>query len=283
MLTASALKSLLAAHHLRLTKRLGQNYLVDEGAIRRVVDTCGLSRTDTVIEIGAGLGALTEPLAEQAGRVMALEVDRAISALLRERLTRLPNVTVLCEDALEFSWRAVADAVVVGAIPYHITSPILIMLGEHRQAIRKAVLILQEEVGDRLLAQPGTKAYGRLSVLGHYCWKITRRFRVPRHAFFPQPEVDSLVLELASRDVQPVAVAQEDRFFEVVKAAFSQRRKTLVNCLMTLDRGSLRRETVERWVRDAGLPLTVRGETLSLAQFARLADIFGQPVKKSVH
>ena len=273
MLTASQLKSLLASHGLRLTKRLGQHYLIDARMIQRVVESCRLSPQDTVVEIGAGLGALTEPLADRAGRVIALEVDRAIGALLRERLKLLANVTVLCEDALEFSWRAIADAVVVGAIPYHITSPMLIVLGEHRETIRRTVLILQEEVGDRLLAQPGTKAYGRLSVLGQYCWEMARRFRIPRQAFFPQPEVDSLVLELVSRRTPPVAVAQEALFFEVVKAAFSQRRKTLVNCLMTLHGEHLRREAVERWVRDAGLPLTVRGEALSLEQFSRLANI----------
>ncbi len=279
MLTAAELKALLTAHHLRLTKRLGQNYLVDRGIIHRVIEACALSRSDSVIEIGAGLGALTEPLAERAGRVTALEVDRAICHLLSERLKPLANVTVRCEDALDFSWRAVSDAVVVGAIPYHITSPILVMLSEHRQAIRKAVLIVQEEVGDRLLAQPGTKAYGRLSVLGQYGWNITRRFRAPRHAFFPQPAVDSVVLELAGRKEPPVAVAQEPLFFEVVKAAFSQRRKTLLNCLLTLD-GGLRRDTVERWLQQAGLPPAIRGEALSLEQFARLANTFGQVRQK---
>ncbi|MBI2495570.1 MAG: ribosomal RNA small subunit methyltransferase A [Candidatus Omnitrophica bacterium] len=282
MLTASELKALLRTHGLRLTKRLGQHFLVDERVVRQIVEQCGLSSSETVIEIGPGLGALTEPLAERAGRVIAVEIDPRIAALLAERLASAPHVTVRCQDILEFPWRSVGDVTVVGAIPYHLTSSILSALSEARRAIRRVVLVVQEELAQRLLAAPGTKAYGRLSVMAQYAWDVSPRLFIPRNAFFPQPEVDSRCLLLRGRRRAPVAVASEPVFFEVVKAAFSHRRKTLVNCLtkgcVSAAMGGsgravrLGRSQVESLLRGLGLPLSVRGEALSLAQFAALAN-----------
>lgn len=282
MLTASALKALLQAHGLRLTKRLGQHFLVDERVVRRIVEQCELSSSETVVEIGPGLGALTEPLAERAGRVIAVEIDQRISALLAERLASAPNVAVRCQDILEFSWGSVGDVTVVGAIPYHLTSLILSALSEARRAIRRVVLVVQEELAQRLLAAPGTKAYGRLSVLAQYAWDVSSRLFIPRSAFFPQPKVDSRCLLLRPRRRPPVAVASEPVFFEIVKAAFSHRRKTLVNCLtkgfVSAAMGGsgravrLGRSQVEILLRGFGLPPSVRGEALSLEQFAALAN-----------
>ena len=268
MLSASELKAFLRAHGVRLTKRLGQHHVVDPRVVQRLMDRLHLSSSDTVVEIGSGLGALTEPLAAHAGRVIAVDVDQTICALLRERLAQqwsptgkpgapLPssfdslrssldklgtcpergkaesrgslrttprpaggdipsegppanlsraesreagarvegsNVTVVCGDILEFPWNAYEGSVVVGAIPYHITSPIIVSLCDNRRAIREAWLILQEEVARRLTAKPSTKAYGRLSVLGQYGWEIAPVMAIPRRAFFPQPEVDSTCL-----------------------------------------------------------------------------------------
>ena len=272
MLTVAELKSLLRTHGVRLTKRLGQHHLIDARVIDRVVERCHLSRGETVVEIGAGLGALTEPLAERAGRVIAVEVDRRIASLLAARMRAHRNVSVVCEDILEFSWERLEDVVVIGAIPYHITSAILLSLSEARRAIRKAALILQQEVAQRLAAEPGTKAYGRLSVLGQYGWEITPLFSISRSAFFPQPDVDSSCLQFMSRARAPVAVRDESRFFEVVKAAFSQRRKTLVNCLSAAPALGVSRTRAEAAVKQLDLPSTIRGEALSLEQFAALAD-----------
>lgn len=268
MLTAGELKTLLRTHGLRLTKRLGQHHLIDARVIERIVERCQLSPEDTVVEIGAGLGALTEPLARRAGRVIAVEVDRRIAAVLAERMRPWRNVTVACEDILQFSWARVSRVTVVGAIPYHITSPILVWLCEARHAIRKAVLLMQEEVADRLLARPGTKAYGRLSILGQYDWEIVPLLTVPRSAFFPQPGVDSRCVQLMPSGRPAAPVADEGFFFEVVKRAFSHRRKTLVNCLSE----QVPRAKMEATLRRLGLPVSVRGEALSLAQFAALAD-----------
>ena len=269
MLTAPQLKSFLREHGLRLTKRLGQHQLVDAGVIRRIVEACRLSPDDTVVEIGAGLGALTEPLAERAGRVIAVEIDRRIAAGLKERMRPFGSVDVRHGDILEFAWAAVPGATVVGAIPYHITSLILVALSERRAAIRQAVLVLQDEVASRLLAAPGTKAYGRLSILAQYAWDVSSLFPVPRGAFFPQPDVDSRCIRLLPRAQPAVQVRDEALFFDLVKRAFAHRRKTLVNCLS--DSGAFSRAQAEAAVRALGWPPSIRGEALTIKQFAHLA------------
>jgi len=271
MLSVSELKSVLGTHHLRLTKRLGQHHLIDPGLLRRIVGSCGATSRETVVEIGAGLGALTEGLAERAGRVIAVEADRGIAALLTQRMRTTANVEVRCEDILAFSWEGLEDAVVVGAIPYHITSPILVALCEHRRLIRQATLVVQREVGERLLAKPGTKAYGRLSVLGQHCWEMSKVLAVPRGAFYPQPEVDSVCLKLTRHAGDSPKSVDEPLFFAVVKAAFATRRKTLVKCLAEADGLGLTRAAAQKAVRALGLPAAVRGEQLSLEQFAALA------------
>ena len=290
MLTGTQLRSLLRAHGLRLTKRLGQHHLVDPRLIARITASCDLSPQDTVVEIGAGLGALTEPLAQQAKRVIALEIDRKIAALLTERMRAFRNVEVRHEDILRFSWKpftpplraGFTGVTVVGAIPYHITSPILVSLCEARHAIRKAVLIVQREVADRLLAEPGTKAYGRLTVLGQYCWRISSLMTVSRHAFYPQPDVESRCVQLLPRSQPPVPIGGEPIFFEVVKRAFSQRRKTLANCLSGSTAASkhvawdLTRAEAETLITALGWPASIRGEALSLDQFAALATLLAR-------
>lgn len=273
MLTAAALKQVLCERGLRLTKRLGQNHLIDARAIERILGVCQVASDETVVEIGAGLGALTEPLAQHARRVIAVEVDRRIAEALSERMQPMRNVTVTHEDILAFDWSALSGVVVVGAIPYHITSPIVVALTAHRARIRRAILIVQEEVANRLAAHPGTKAYGRLSVLAQYGWQVAKRARIARSAFFPQPGVDSCCLELLPHVQPPVVLDDEARFFEVVKAAFAQRRKTLINSLLEGGALGVNRAAIESSLRVLGLPGTVRGETLSLAQLGRLSNL----------
>src|SRR3989338_6700658 len=234
MLSAAELKAVLRAHGLRLTSRLGQHHLVDAGVVDRLMARMDLPPDATVVEIGAGLGALTEPLAQRVRRVIAVEVDPGCCRLLRQRLAVLPQVEVQCQDILAFPWGAHAGATVVGAIPYQITSPLLVAMADAAAAIREAWIILQEEVAQRVLARPGTKAYGRLTVLAQFRWAVEHVMAVPRRAFFPQPRVDSSCIVLRPHRVPPVSVRDEALFFAVVKAAFSQRRKTLINCLMGL-------------------------------------------------
>ena len=272
MLTTAQLTTLLRVHDLHLTKRLGQNHLIDAHVIERVLDRATFSPNETVVEIGAGLGALTESLARRVKQVLAVEVDRGVCELLRERLASIPNITVRCQDILTFTWREVAPVTVVGAIPYHITSPILVSLCEARPFIQRAILILQQEVAQRLLATPGTKAYGRLSVLGQYCWDIAPVMPVPRRAFFPQPAVDSACIQLMARTQPAVSVEDEGVFFGVVKAAFAHRRKTLLNCLQAEQAAWLKDVNFPALLARVDLSPRVRGETLSLEQFAILAN-----------
>lgn len=276
MHTKRELLELLREHGLRLTKRRGQHYLTDPRLAARVVDACELTSDDTVIEIGAGLGALTDLLAAKAKRVVAVEVDRAICEILRERVAHLGNAQVLCEDILAFRWDRYRGSKVVGAIPYHITSPILVELCKHAAEVSGAWLGLQREVADRLNATPGTKAYGRLTILIQRHFVTTPLLRMPRGAFFPQPEVDSVWVQLVPRPSRAVSVSDERLFVDVVRAAFGQRRKTLVNCLTTLERPRLDRAQAAAAIREAGLTGAVRGEELSLEAFARLANVLSR-------
>jgi 16S rRNA (adenine1518-N6/adenine1519-N6)-dimethyltransferase len=272
MLTAAELKVCLRAHDLRLTKRLGQHHLVDPGVIDRLMRRITITSDQTVVEIGAGLGALTEPLAQKARRVLAVEIDRRICGLLRERVAALEHVSVICGDILAFSWEEYRGVSVVGAIPYHITSPLLVALSAARRVVREAWIILQQEVAQRLTAKPRTKPYGRLSILGQYSWTITPVMTIPPRAFFPQPDVDSVCLYLLPHERPPVSVMDEATFFDVVKAAFGHRRKTLVNCLSAHGTPLVSRARAQTLVRQLGLPASVRGEALSLEQFAELAN-----------
>jgi len=272
MHTKAELLELLRAHQLRLKKRLGQNYLVDPRLTRWMIEACELAATDTVIEIGPGLGALTQLLAERARRVIAVEIDPAICRVLTRHLARYPNIRVACQDILSFDWSAYPGAKVVGAIPYQITSPILVQLCEGASGTPHAWLAVQKEVADRLTASPGTKAYGRLSLLVQYRYDVQRVIRLPRTAFFPPPNVESVWMHLAARQHPPAVGTDEALLFEVIRVAFGQRRKTLVNCLQHLSRPRLTRRQASEVVSGMGWSPTIRGEALSLAEFAQLAN-----------
>lgn len=276
MQTSTELRELLRAHRLRLTKPLGQNFLVDARAAARLLAACDLTPRDTVVEIGAGLGALTGLLAEAAGRVIAVEVDRKISALLKDRFAQRSNVEVAAQDILAFPWERYAGSKVVGMIPYRITSPILVNLCEHADHLRGVWLGMQREVAQRLAARPATKAYGRLTILVQRRFDVKELHRIPRSAFFPQPNVDSSWIRLTPRRSPEVAVDDERLFFAVVQAAFSQRRKTLANCLARAGGLRLGRDGATEALARAGLPARVRGEELSLEQFAALSRAIAQ-------
>jgi len=273
MHTKTELLELLRGSRIRLSKRLGQHYLIDPRLTARLLDACRLTARDTVVEIGAGLGALTDGLAARAGQVTAVEVDRAVAALLARRMAASPNVHVVCQDIRAFAWERYPDSVVVGAIPYSLTSPILAMLSERTVRLRAGWLGVQKEIAARLTAKPGTKAYGRLTVLVQYRFAVARVMAMPRQAFFPVPAVDSVWLRLTPRAPQAFAVRDERLFFEVVRAAFSQRRKTLLNCLGQLNRIRLTRQQAQDALRAAGLPAGIRGEALSMEEFAKLANM----------
>ena len=260
----------------RPRKQLGQHFLTDARMARRIVETIELPANSTVVEIGPGLGALTEHLVGRAHRLIAVELDAVMHRQLTARFGDRPDVTLLHQDILTFDFAGLRDVVVVGAIPYQITSPLLFHLLNHRRVVNSAWLVIQREVAQRLVAKPGTKAYGRLSCAAQYATLPRLCFTIAPGAFAPPPKVESALIHLRVREQPAVAVGDEARFFEVIAAAFGHRRKTLLNSLLHDPAFADRKPGVVAAIAAAGLRPDQRGETLSLTQFARLTDqLFG--------
>jgi 16S rRNA (adenine1518-N6/adenine1519-N6)-dimethyltransferase len=280
-MSSTSPKSLLLRLGLKPKKALGQHFLLHPHQTRRIVAALDLDGEDTVLEIGAGLGALTTFLAEAARRVIALERDPDLASFLRQDLfSEIPGVEVVCQDVLEFNFHeASRDAgrplAVVGNLPYQITSPLLFRLIENISAITQAVLMMQQEVGARLLASPGTKDYGILSVLGQYYFRITRLFSLSPGNFFPPPQVDSVVVRLQPEIPNPAA-HDETLFRLLVKTAFGHRRKTLNNTLAAhAETFGLTPEAMRALLVEMGIDLQRRGETLSVAEFVAIINKVG--------
>jgi 16S rRNA (adenine1518-N6/adenine1519-N6)-dimethyltransferase len=257
----------------RPRKRFSQNFLHDAHYIGRIVDAVDPRPGDRVIEIGPGLAALTAPLIARAGQVTAVEIDRDLTARLRERFP--PSQLALIEaDALALDWRRVADSDprplrIVGNLPYHISSPLLFALLPIADRVRDQHFMLQKEVVDRMAAAPGSADYGRLSVMLQWRYAVTRLFVVPAGAFSPPPQVQSAIVRLLPRPVTDLPDVDPQRFAQVVAAAFGQRRKTLRNALAAL--------LGESQIRAAGIDPQARGETLTVEDFVALASRFGAP------
>ncbi|MBC8140903.1 MAG: 16S rRNA (adenine(1518)-N(6)/adenine(1519)-N(6))-dimethyltransferase RsmA [Armatimonadetes bacterium] len=273
----SVLKALLLRHGLHLSKRFGQNFLVDRSHLMRVVDTADITNTDRVFEIGPGVGTLTVELAERSERVLAVELDRALPPVLAETLAPFPNATLVMGDALRFDLPAfLAEHLgdppykVAANIPYNITSPILVRLLENKSLFSTITLMVQKEVAERLVAPPDSAAYGSLSVFAQFQAETTIAGIVPRGAFFPPPRVDSAVVHLVPRLVPPVEVPSDAAFFRVSRAVFGQRRKTLANALAGASPGGFEKADVQAALIATGIDGTRRGETLNLEEIAAL-------------
>ncbi len=257
------------------TRALGQHFLRDRSVVDRIVELVAPTRRDLVVEIGPGRGALTEMLAARAGRLLTLEIDAELAATLQARFAGSAHVEVRQADARHFDYRTLraldpaGRVLVVGNLPYSVGKPILAALVEAAPAIHEMALMLQKEVAERVAAEPGGKTYGALTVLTQVAVAVRLAFSVPPGAFSPPPQVDSAVLHLATHRTPPVPVADPARFAAVVRAAFSQRRKSLANALAAgLGLGA---ERARRLVEAAAIDPGRRAETLSLAEFARLA------------
>lgn len=250
-------------------KRLGQNFLIDPNIVRKIVALADIDRTSSVLEIGPGRGILTESLCRGAGLVTAVEVDPRLHAYLRERHGEFPNLSLVLDDALAYALETLpAGTIVVANLPYYISTPLLFRLLEHRDRFPRMVLMLQDEVADRLVAKPGTSDYGVLSVMAQYAADITKAFKVSAACFRPRPDVGSAVVLVRTKTDRALRSEEEPKFAALVKAAFAHRRKTLVNSLK--DEGYHQTDVAAALEALALSPAT-RAEVLSVPIFVALS------------
>ena len=277
----SVTRAILERHGFTFKKSFGQNFLTDTNILQKIVDTAEIDKKVNVIEIGPGIGALTEFLAESAAEVMAFEIDERLVPILADTLRDFDNVTVVNQDILKVDLAQYMAEFknpdlpikVVANLPYYITTPILMHLIESGIPFSEFVVMMQREVADRISAQPNTKAYGSLSIAVQYYMTAKVAFIVPRTVFVPAPNVDSAILKMVRRDQPAVAVKDEKFFFKVSKASFVHRRKTLWNNLTShFGKSEDTKAKLTAALEQAELSPSVRGEALTLADFARLAD-----------
>jgi len=263
---------ILKTFGIRLQKKLGQNFLIDSDVVERIVEAADIQPGEQVLEIGPGIGTLTQGLAEAGAAVTSVELDRHLIDILAKTLAGYNNVRVIHGDFLKLDISReipTGRCKIIANLPYYITTPIIMRILEERMPVDLLVTMVQKEVAERMVARPGTKEYGALSVAVQYYTEPEIVFIVPPTAFIPSPAVESAVIRCVIRKQPPVEVRQEKMFFRVVKAAFSQRRKTLQNCLKA---AGLPAETASLVLETAGIDGSRRGETLSLSEFAAVAN-----------
>lgn len=270
------IREVMETHGIRAAKSLGQNFLADGNVVRRIADAANVSSDDCILEVGPGIGTLTEELSMRAKKVVAVEIDRHLLPVLSDTLRGRENVKILHDDILnvdlkslcreEFGGRKIK---VVANLPYYVTTPILTKLVLESESVTMISVLIQKEVAERMSAVEGGKEYGSLSVFMRYYSEPELRFTVPASVFIPKPKVDSAVLRLSVREeLEPVG----EHFFELVRAAFSMRRKTLLNCLSRSEL-ALSKEDVAAALRELGHPENIRGEALSLGDYIRLSQL----------
>ncbi len=273
------IKYIQKAFGFKNAKSLGQNFLLDNSVIKEMADAAEISQEDLVIEIGPGIGVLTDEIANRAGRVVAVEIDKNLLPVLKYTLGKHNNVEVVNEDILKVDLEQIIreygkekkNVKIMGNLPYYITTPIITELLERHVPANSITIMMQKEVAERIIADPGSKTYGALSIAVQFYCHVERVVDVLRDCFYPAPKVDSEVLKLTVKDKPSVEVKDQELFFKLVKAGFSQRRKTLLNSLQS---GGFNKEVVRRALESAGIDPTRRAETLSLDEFAVLSDSF---------
>jgi len=264
-------------------KKFGQNFLIDTHVLEKIISAAGITKDDCVLEIGPGIGTMTQYLAENAGHVVAVEIDRNLIPILKETLADYDNVTVINEDILRVDIKALAEEYnggkpikVVANLPYYITTPIIMGLFESGVPIDNITVMVQKEVADRMKEGPGSKDYGALSLAVQYYAEPEIVANVPPNCFIPRPNVGSAVIRLTRHKEMPVEVKDPVLMFKIIRASFNQRRKTLQNGLGNASELPYTKEQIAAAIAEMGLTPTIRGEALSLAQFAQLSDILGE-------
>ena len=264
-------------------KRFGQNFLIDANIVEAIVNRADITKDDCVLEVGPGIGTMTQYLCEAAGKVIAVEIDKNLIPILNETLNDYDNVRVINEDILKLDIKSLADEEnagkpikVVANLPYYITTPIIMGLFESHVPIDSITIMVQKEVADRMQVGPGTKDYGALSLAVQYYAKPEIVLNVPASCFMPRPNVDSAVIRL-TRHIEPVVTVKDEKLmFDIIRASFNQRRKTLVNGLTNASYLNFSKDMIVKALDVMGLSPSVRGETLTLSQFAELSDLLMQ-------
>lgn len=272
--------TVLQKYHFNFQKKFGQNFLIDTHVLERIIEAAGITKDDFVLEIGPGIGTMTQYLCENAREVTAVEIDQNLIPILADTLSAYDNVTVINEDILKLDIVKLAEEKnagkpikVVANLPYYITTPIIMGLFESHVPIDSITIMVQKEVADRMQVGPGTKDYGALSLAVQYYAKPEIVANVPPNCFIPRPNVGSAVIRLDRYAEPPVQTLDEQFMFSVIRASFNQRRKTLVNGLSNAPGLNVSKEKIKEMLARMELSETVRGETLTLEQFAQLADL----------
>lgn len=273
----SAVRKLMEKYNFRCRKSMGQNFLVDANIVNKIISSAMLDKTDTVVEIGPGLGVITRAAALEAGNVVSLELDRDLLPILEDTLQGLDNVYIVAGDAMEADLDGAVSSrtghsgtyKLIANLPYYITTPLIMRLLKGQFKISLYIIMVQQEVAERMAALPGGKEYGALSVAVQYYTEARYLFRVPRTVFIPRPEVDSAVVRLVRRSKPAVEVPDESLFFKIVRGSFGQRRKTILNALGAAF-SNIPREKLKELLLAAGIDPGRRGETLGLTEFAEI-------------
>lgn len=286
--TPSATAAVIEKYQFNFQKRYGQNFLIDTNILKRIIEEAGVTKEDCVVEIGPGIGTMTQYLAESAREVVAVEIDKNLIPILEDTLSEYDNVTVINEDILKVDLRKLAEeknngrpVKIVANLPYYITTPIIMGLFENQVPLSSITIMVQKEVADRMQVGPGTKDYGALSLAVQYYARPEIVLQVPPACFMPRPGVGSAVIRLTKHEQPPVRTKDEKKLFAVIRASFGQRRKTLANALTNgfcyeAESGKTQRVTRQQVydvLEQMELSRTIRGEALTLEQFAELSDL----------
>lgn len=286
--TLGGTKEILKKYGFVFQKKYGQNFLIDSNILEKIIDAAGIDQDDCVLEIGPGIGTMTQYLCENAREVVAVEIDKKLIPILeQDTLSAYDNITIINDDILKVDINAIVQErnngkpiKVVANLPYYITTPIIMGLFESHVPLRSITIMVQKEVAERMQVGPGTKDYGALSLAVQYYARPEVMMTVSAGCFMPRPSVDSAVIKLTRHENPPVTVSDEKLMFDIIRASFNQRRKTLVNGLGNAAGLNLVKEQVSAALERMGLSSTIRGETLTLEEFARLADLLSTMPKR---
>lgn len=273
------IKEILSEYEFRFSKSLGQNFLIDEGALAGILSGADISEDDCVLEIGPGFGTLTQRLCGSAKKVVCVEIDKTVIPILEENLRDFDNFEIINDDIMKIGVKSLVEekfgtenVKVAANLPYYITTPIIMMLLESKVKFKSITVMVQKEVAKRLCASEGTKDFGAISLAVQYFCSANYLFDVPNTSFMPPPKVTSTVVRLDLLDKPRVSVKKEEMFFKTVKASFAQRRKTLLNALSNAGFSGFSKAEISEILKNIGIDEKRRGETLSIDEFARLAD-----------